>query len=267
MGLTANLKKMKIKVLVDNTPGEKCQGAHGLSLWVEADLKVLLDLGPSDLFLKNATFMGVDVNQADAIVLSHGHWDHGNGLLHIQGKPLVTHPSAFVPRYRKRDFSPIGLPLDRAEASSKFKLQESKQPYWLSPQMVFLGEIPRNNDFEAQTTPFCYKDGTDDFVPDDSALVVVLPQGLVVISGCAHAGICNTVDYARRVCGDNRVLAVMGGFHLKKIDQTTHKVMNWLKDTGVEHVMPFHCTSHEVIEQFNDLFGDEAVFCGTSLEF
>lgn len=257
---------MMIKVLVDNSAAPGFESAHGLSLWVEADRKVLFDTGPSDLFVRNAQIMGVDLKDADAIVLSHGHWDHGKGLEYLEGLTLVTHPTAFVRRFRSKDFSYIGLSIDRNAAHRRFRLTETIEPFWLSDQMVFLGEIPRVNDFESKTTPFVLENNEPDYVPDDSALVVRHTLGLVIISGCAHAGICNTVDYARYVCGEERVLAVLGGFHLKEMDEVSHRVIGYLKECGVEMAFPIHCSSPHVILEFNRVFGNPPLQTGSTLE-
>nr|WP_320117484.1 MBL fold metallo-hydrolase [uncultured Marinifilum sp.] len=241
---------MKIKILMDNTAKEGFDSVHGFSSIVEAGKKILFDLGPNELFLKNAEKLGEDLKDIDTIVLSHGHWDHGDGLAYLSNKKLILHPSSFIERFRKRNNTHVGLAMSKEELQKKYEIIESCEPYWLSEQMVFLGEIPRENDFESQESPFLLPDGMPDFVPDDSAIAIKLTKGLVVISGCAHAGICNTVSYARKVCGVDKVYAVLGGFHLKEIDEVTNKTIQFLKDEKVELVGPTHCTSFKVRDEF-----------------
>lgn len=205
---------MKIHVLVDNHASRDFSAEWGLSLFIESSKKLLFDFGSSDLYIRNAKKLGIDIMTADCFVLSHGHWDHGNGLEHISGKRLVCHPEAFLKRYRK-DGSYIGLPFNIEEAKKKFELELTREPYMIDEKTIFLGQIPRVVDFESKSTNFVKEDGSMDLVMDDSALVFKTEKGLVVISGCAHSGICNTVEYAKRVSGIDRVFAVLGGFHLK----------------------------------------------------
>ncbi|MFA8436252.1 MAG: MBL fold metallo-hydrolase [Marinifilaceae bacterium] len=258
---------MRVKVLVDNTAGVFCEAAHGFSLWIEADRKILFDAGPSDLFLRNAKKLNIDLDEADAIVLSHGHWDHGNGLEHLSGKSLITHPHSFIKRFREKDFSHIGLPFSREQAMQRYDLVESIGPHWLSDNMVFLGQIPRRFDFEEGPSFFVKEDGSPDPVEDDSALVVKHSKGLVVITGCAHSGVCNTVAYAREVCKEERVHAVLGGFHLKKRNPRTMKTVEYLKNLGVDRVLPTHCTGIEPLMEFYREFGGKPLHAGACLLF
>lgn len=259
---------MKIAVLNDNRFNGKCLCEHGLSLFIETDegLKILFDTGPSDLFLKNAEFLGIDLNGVNCVVLSHGHWDHGNGLGYINGKELICHPSCFLKRFRKKDKSYIGLKLSEQEIEKEFQLVRSETPYRISENIFFLGAIPRKNAFESIETPFCLEDGADDFVPDDSALAITSDLGLIVISGCAHSGICNTVEYAKKVAEENKIYAVVGGFHLKTIDDTTLKTIEYFKMNDVKKVFPCHCVENEVIDYFAKEFGLSPILSGNEIK-
>jgi 7,8-dihydropterin-6-yl-methyl-4-(beta-D-ribofuranosyl)aminobenzene 5'-phosphate synthase len=240
---------MKLTILNEEAEG-KCPAEHGLSYLIETDERLLFDVGPSDIFLKNAVKLKVNLDKIGIIVLSHGHWDHGNGLKYIQGKKLVCHPSCFMKRYRKKDHSYIGLPLTLDEAKERFDLFLTEKPYQIAKDIIFLGEIPRKNDFEAKKTPFEAYDKTDDFVMDDSALAIRSNKGLIVIAGCSHAGICNIVEYAKKITGQNRVYAVIGGFHLKEIDEITLKTIDYLKKENITLIYPSHCVDERVIKEF-----------------
>ena len=162
---------MKLSVLTENTASEYFLAEHGLSYFIEYDKKKLLfDTGASDVFLQNAEKLNISTDDADVIVLSHGHWDHGNGLKFIKNKPLICHPDSFIKRFRKGEEKNIGLELSYEELKDKFSLTASKEPYYITPNIIFLGEIPRVNNFEAQTTSFIDEYGNDDFVIDDTAL-------------------------------------------------------------------------------------------------
>ncbi|MDD5696334.1 MAG: MBL fold metallo-hydrolase [Bacteroidales bacterium] len=114
---------MTISVLTDDHPGVITPAEHGLSYLVEfGGIRLLFDTGQSNLFLRNALTMGIDMTHIDTIVLSHGHFDHGNGLTFLTGGKLVCHPGCFVKRYRKADSSYIGLTSPEEEINNEFEL-------------------------------------------------------------------------------------------------------------------------------------------------
>jgi len=121
--------------------------------------------------------MGIDLEKRDLIILSHGHFDHGNGLAHLSGGRLLCHPDCFVKRYRTIDHTYIGLKNSRSEIADRFDLTTSKAPFCVSDTVLFLGEIPRITDFESQQTAFSFEDGTPDFVADDSAVALQTEKG------------------------------------------------------------------------------------------
>jgi 7,8-dihydropterin-6-yl-methyl-4-(beta-D-ribofuranosyl)aminobenzene 5'-phosphate synthase len=236
------MHKLKISVLNDNVAGRWCRAEHGLSFLVEADRKVLFDTGSSNLIQYNAQILNIDLAKIDTIVLSHGHDDHTGGLMLFEGAKLVCHPEVFLERYRKSNHTSLGMQWPEAEIRSKFEVQTSREPVKLSDQIWFLGEIPRRNDFESKKTAFRKADVTDDFVTDDSGLAIVTRKGLVVVSGCAHSGICNMTEHAVIVTGEERVHMVIGGFHLQNDDEITQATIDWMKMKNVEQLVPSHCT-------------------------
>jgi 7,8-dihydropterin-6-yl-methyl-4-(beta-D-ribofuranosyl)aminobenzene 5'-phosphate synthase len=258
---------MKITVLNDNAPGKHCLSEYGFSLWIEADKRILFDSGSTDVFMQNAKRLNLSVDSADAIVLSHGHWDHGNGLNYLNKGTLICHPQAFRMRYNQKDNRIVGLNFSMEEAAKKFKLILSKEPYEISEQITFLGEIPRLNSFESQTTYFTDENGNEDFVPDDSALVLKTKKGIVVISGCAHAGICNTIEYARKITGIDKVHVVFGGFHLRNDNEQTLETIKYLQNLGVDKICPSHCTSLPALTLFYQAFGIHQVLTGDYFYF
>lgn len=257
--------RVKLTVLVDNNTliDHYFLAEPGVSYYIEIDeKKILFDTGYSDVFMRNATKMGIDVLDADTVVLSHSHLDHTWGLQHLiqayaerrfENRParrptLVAHPSVFDRRFIP-GLSDIGCLVTEETACQYFDLQLTRQPQWLHPNLVFLGEIPRENDFEA-----CDPIGriqqadndSDDFVLDDSSLAYKSSQGLVIIAGCAHAGICNTVTLAMRVCEDSRLVDIIGGFHLldptkKQLKNTVEKMAAWQPKA----LHACHCTDWE----------------------
>ncbi len=257
---------MKITVLNDNAPGQ-LPSEHGLSFLVEDKKKILFDAGPSDILVRNASALNVNLDDIDTVVLSHGHFDHGNGLLHLKNKKLICHPEAFIKRYRKRDHSYIGLPFSKAGALKNFDLLLTKEPYYINENMVFLGEVPRNNNFEAKKTSFEKKNGEDDFVMDDSGLAIIANEGLIVISGCGHSGIVNMIEHARKTTDNDNIYAVIGGFHLKKAHEVTPQVIDYLKQENVNYIFPSHCTALPALAQFYNAFEITQLKSGDVLVF
>lgn len=259
---------MKVTILVDNCAGTSGLAAHGLSFLVDAGKKVLFDTGPSDLVLHNAKRLDINLDEIDYIVLSHGHFDHGNGLEYLPGnKKLICHPSVFAKRYREKEGHYIGISSSREELEAKYDLLLTKEPVRVSERIIFLGEIPRLNDFEAKNTTFVDEQGNADFIPDDSGIAVLTKKGLVVISGCAHAGIVNTIEYAKLCSGIANVHAVMGGFHLKTDNNLTFRTIEYLKKEKVERVLPSHCTAYPALVKFSQVFGNKQVRVGDVYEF
>ncbi len=259
---------MQLTVLTDNCAGASFLAEHGLSYLIEIkEHKILFDTGHSDVFLKNATKLGIDLHkEVSTIILSHGHWDHGNGLANLKDKALITHPLSFMERFRGNDNSYIGLGLTKDEIKRKFNLITTVQPYIISKDIYFLGEIPRLTEFESKTTPFVDKQNQPDYVPDDSAIVVVQNDELIIISGCAHSGICNTILHAQKVTGITKVKAVIGGFHLKTDNKQTKETIRFLKNQNIQNIYPAHCTQLDALMAFRKEFSFPQIKTGMILK-
>ncbi|WP_303317437.1 MBL fold metallo-hydrolase [Flavivirga abyssicola] len=260
---------MKLIVLTENCAGSGFFAEHGLSYIIEyKDDKILFDTGHSDIFIKNAKILGIDIQkEINTVILSHGHWDHGNGLQYIDNKTLITHPGVFIKRFRKNDNSNIGLKLSKNDFEQKFKLILKKEPYYISDNIVFLGQIPRLNDYESKTTLFLDELGKPDFVIDDSAIAVIQNNELIVITGCSHSGVCNIIEYARKVTGINKIKTVIGGFHLKHKNRQTKDTVNFLKKYDIAKIYPSHCTEFPALVAFYEHFNIEQLKTGMILNF
>lgn len=259
--------KLSIYALVENFASNTCGAEHGLSYVVDFDDRILFDTGQSSLFQRNAAIMQVDLNKIDKVVLSHGHYDHGNGLNGLSNKTLICHPNVFSTRFSGKQRKYVGLNIDKKNAQNRFKIIETVDPYWVTEKICFLGEIPRKIGFERNATSFYLKNGTPDPLIDDSALVINMKQGVFVISGCAHSGICNIIEHAKNVTGNDRVYGVIGGFHLKFNNKQTQKTVEYLKKSNVKVVMPSHCTELSALSVFNSEFGGQQVKAGNLFTF
>ncbi len=251
---------MNITVLTDNNTfiDRYLLAEPGLSFYIEdGSTRILFDCGYSDVFLRNAAALRIDLTQLDYLVLSHSHLDHTWGLMDwvrmmgsarfenrlLQKPQLVTHPRTFMATAAE-PVGEIGSMLTVKSLSSYLQLMPSAVPVALTDRIIFLGQIPRTMDFEPSMA-IGRKEGESqgDDLSEDSALVYAGDSGLVVITGCSHAGICNIVEYARKVCGDSRVVDVIGGFHLLQPSPSQLAgTLSYLAKLNLSALHACHCT-------------------------
>ena len=265
------------KILADTLLAE-----HGLSLLItvyqgEAKHTILLDTGYTKVGVPhNMERLGIDADDIEAIVISHGHMDHTGSLYAILDKlpgriPLVLHPGAFVhPRYTRAPDGamrlwPQTLVQDDLEQEN-VEIVASKTPTLIAADMILVtGEVERTTAFEkGMPNALLEKDGeyVQDPIKEDQALVINLAgKGLVVISGCAHAGIVNTVEYAKKLAGEETIHAVLGGFHLTGpfFEKIHDETVDALKKMEPEVIMPMHCTGWKAIQKFQKEFASNFV--------
>jgi 7,8-dihydropterin-6-yl-methyl-4-(beta-D-ribofuranosyl)aminobenzene 5'-phosphate synthase len=252
---------MKLTVLIDNNTliDRYFIGEPGVSYLIrEGDKQTIFDVGYSDAFIINAKKMKLDLLQTDFIVFSHGHMDHTWGLdpllkmyteAKIEAVPfkkptLVAHPSVFLTKSID-GLNEIGCTISERKLQQHVELKLSKEPVWLTDKLVFLGEIERLIEFEKMKPVGKIHRTTgmeDDFVVDDTALAYKGDHGLVIITGCSHSGICNIIEYAKKVGGEERVSEVIGGFHLMQPSQQQLKgTTEYFKKLGAKEVHACHC--------------------------
>jgi len=260
--------EIKITTLSENTAGPGALGEWGLSMLVEADgQKILFDTGGGLAAVSNADSMKIDLAEIDRIVLSHGHYDHTGGLLEVLrragGKEIIAHPDVWAKKYGSLDNTPrryVGIPFIREALEvmgTTFNL--SREPVKLSGHIMTTGEIPMVTDYEIVEKYLCVMEGDElkqDPINDDLALVVDTEFGLVVILGCAHHGIVNTLKQAKKVTGKELIYAAIGGTHLIHASrERLEKTAAALKEMGVQYLGVSHCTGFNASAYLAGEFG------------
>ena len=250
---------------------------HGLSLLIEIELEdskrltLMMDTSPSaDITLGNMQSMAIDPKEIALIVLSHGHYDHTGGLLGVLKKVgrqtlVVVHPNAFSPKLKlKPSIKYVGSPcrLSSVERAGGVVLS-TRNPVALAEGISTSGEIERVTTFEGVEGFWTIDNGMfmkDDMVDDQALLIRIQDKGLGIITGCAHAGIINTIRHAQKVMKTDKVYAVVGGFHLaqsnnERIETTIRELTN-LDPTMI---CPCHCTGFKATKQLTEAFGDRCI--------
>jgi 7,8-dihydropterin-6-yl-methyl-4-(beta-D-ribofuranosyl)aminobenzene 5'-phosphate synthase len=261
----------KITILSENhTYNSGLNAEHGFSCVVELKKKrYLFDTGKSSLFIQNAHTLNVNIVSLDGIIISHGHYDHAGGLMpyleNFKAK-IYAAPGIFSERYSKKTrLHPIGVPFTQEKYESigaVFKFVE--KPLRLDENVYLTGPIPRHTDFEKVEDPFIIKteNGLEaDAVMDEQALVILANEGLVIVTGCGHAGIINIINYAKKISGEKKIEAIIGGFHLRNISQERFdKTAAALEENIINSIIPLHCTGMEASAKLYGTFPQKVKF-------
>ncbi|HDQ05603.1 MAG TPA: MBL fold metallo-hydrolase [Candidatus Bathyarchaeota archaeon] len=283
------VKTVQITVLIEdsNSPAKpNLKAKHGLAYFIKAkiddgDVSVMMDTGPTpEALLHNVDAMGIDLQNVDMIVLSHGHYDHTDGLLQALKRmkkrvPVVGHPTVFEP---KLSLTPhlrfIGAPFIASEVESAGGIPLlAADPVKIADGITTTGEVPRTTAFEKVRGFWAIQNGRliEDKMLDDLSLIIdVENKGLVVVAGCAHSGIINIIRHAQEITGNSKVHAVLGGFHLVNADAKRIKTtIDELEKVKPEFVGPCHCTGKKATNNFAETFGERCriLHSGDIIEF
>jgi len=270
-----------VTVLVENTVyGRELKAEHGLAFHLKAGAASLLfDTGQSDLVTSNARVLGVDLAAVRAVALSHGHYDHTGGLPAVRRLApdtlLYAHPAALRPRFvRDPDHTtrPVGIPPASLAAAQlqRHSTRQNSGPIEVLPGIFLTGEIPRETDFEDVGGPFVLDEaGTQpDPIADDQALFFDTQEGVVVLVGCAHAGVVNTLRYIRRLTHDRPIHALLGGLHLLAADPNRlDRTMAAFRDLQVQRLGPAHCTGAAATARLWTEFPQACMVCAVGSRF
>jgi len=267
---------------VDNAvqPGSRFWGEHGLSFLIETEHgRVLFDTGQSGtVLLHNLQVAGVEPTSIAAVVLSHAHYDHTGGLnalLPQTGKvPLYAHPDLFRERFAQRqtEIEKIGPPMGREELTARVDLRLSDQPQQILSGVYTTGEIASRLEPEGRSPRHLIREGDGwiaDPYRDDMSIVLRVRQGLVLVCGCCHAGLLNTLKHVRATF-DGQLIAVLGGMHLGDLkDEQMRHIVQTLHRYGTPRLYPNHCTGERAYVALANAFGARVVPCsaGTQLTF
>ena len=261
----------RITTLSENTANYGYLAEWGLSILVEVnETRILMDTGLSFSAMHNAQLMGINLSTIDYIVLSHGHADHTGGLrevLKIKGEvEVIAHPDIWAAKHVQRNQEEVqynGIPFLREELESRgARFKFVRDPAHITEHIMTTGEIPMLSGYEEIENNLFVKEAgilRPDPLADDLALIIDTDFGLVVVLGCGHRGMINTLRHAQNLTGKELVYAVIGGTHLfRASEERMKRTIADLKEIGIQRVGVSHCTgfraSARLAREFEDMF-------------
>ncbi|MBN2018669.1 MAG: MBL fold metallo-hydrolase [Sedimentisphaerales bacterium] len=269
---------IRITILIDDKASRTDLNAeHGLSLWIEyGEKRILFDTGQSDNLLGNAEKLSVDLAQTDAVVISHGHYDHTGGLsavLDIAAKAKIyLHPAAIETKFSRKTSGAksIGMSDSAKKAVKDRHVIWTVTPAQLFTGMAVTGQVPRINDFEDVGGNFFLDENCQkpDELLDDQSLFVESARGLIVVLGCAHAGVVNILNYVAELTNQGHIYAIIGGTHLLNASlERIERTIKAIKRYNMQQVCPAHCTGSEAVAEFRNAFAEQCAECAVGKRF
>ncbi len=277
----------RLTVLTDNTVPERSEaiGEHGFSAFLETGKgNFLFDTGKGKTVVHNAAILKKDLRSINKIVLSHAHGDHTGGLPEVMQTILskqtdvFAHPDIFATRFRKKKNRRTygGIPFVKGHLEKMGARFVLNKEYVEIENGVFLtGEVPRGTSYEGgdMGDRFIVREGgieEPDIILDDQSLVIHVEKGILIVLGCAHAGIVNVINHAIKKSGVDDIYAIIGGTHIGLSGECQRdKTIEALKAYKIEHLIPAHCTGFEAMCLMKSSFKDsfQYSYVGMTLDF
>ncbi len=254
-------------------------GEHGFSCHLQTPAgNFLFDTGGGMTIMNNAELLGIDFTRLQGIMFSHGHFDHTGGLRQVLEKtgkiPIYAHPDLFSKHFSKNSgkMHNIGIPwpqLELEELGADFKF--STTPQKVTPDLLLSGEVPRISKVETGDPNLLSlaEDGTQitDPLHDDLSLFIHTDKGLVILLGCAHAGLLNIIDHAIKLTGERKIHMVLGGTHLKFCsEEQMAATLDRLEELDVDLIGASHCTGLRGARMLSERFGQRFFSASVGVE-
>lgn len=268
-------ESLRLTILCDNSVKVGARGLlgeHGFAALIEAGRDaILFDTGQTGIALAN-NLRTLHVSPPGTVVLSHGHYDHSGGLLEYTkmrggSSLLYTHKNAFKKRLKKTrtGLQEIGMPFSKETLIGEgYEIRESDAPQLVTSWLTTSGVIGRGSFEKPETEFFVVEDGEkkkDPFLDDSAVAANVLGKGLVIVTGCAHAGVVNTTRHFMRLLGEDRIHAIIGGFHLVDAsEEKMRKTIAALEELNPEYIIAGHCTGKEAAHALKDALRERVIF-------
>lgn len=263
----------------DNVRRRNFFAEHGLSMLIEtADCKILFDTGQTSLFHKNAMTLGLDLTQINAVVISHGHYDHTGGIPEFcrinSQAPIYAHPEIFSKKWKAPkkccidEREEIGIPWDfNSEGISAERFQFHQKPVHLRENILLSSTIPTVVGFEEFSGNLLVQ-GESGVLPDrhldEQFMLVVIKDHAHLILGCGHRGVANSIEYAKKLLSGKKLVSLIGGMHLENIPkERLERTVHYLRQSGIQTIIPLHCTGFDATVEIKKAFGPKCMIHGT----
>ena len=268
--------RVEIQIVVENSVyKEKLLAEHGLAFWIKmGDKEYLFDTGQGLVLDNNLEELGLNINNLNGVLLSHGHYDHTNGLKWLlNARPdlkLYGHSDIFIPKYSQKNSGLLskGMNITKNDVENFIPVNKAKE---IEKGLWMTGEIAVDNREKILRADYKLKVDNElkvDQFKDDQALFIETEAGIVVLLGCSHSGVINTLKYIKKLTAGKRIAAIIGGMHLINADLARiDSIIDYLNKLDFDLLAPLHCTGFKAAARMNSVFKDKVVTGGVGKSF